>query len=51
MPVNIDFLPQQNITNGILDAIHLANQHSEQLNAQKIQQQNADTARSEAAYG
>jgi hypothetical protein len=26
-----------------LDAIHLANQHSEQLNAQKIQQQNADT--------
>jgi hypothetical protein len=51
MPVNIDFLPQQNITNGILDAIHLANQHSEQLNAQKIQQQNADTAPSEAAYG
>lgn len=50
MPVNIDFLPQQNITNRILDAIHLANQHSERLNPQKIQQQNADTARSEAAY-
>jgi hypothetical protein len=48
MPVNIDFLPQQNITNGILDAIHLANQHSEQLNAQKIQQQNSDSARMEA---
>ena len=49
MAVNIDFLPQEGITNQILSAIHLANQQHEAQQQNAIQQQNANTAASEAA--
>jgi hypothetical protein len=44
----IDFTPQEGITNSILNAIGLANQHSQALATQQIQQQNAATAAQEA---
>jgi hypothetical protein len=49
VPVELPFLPQEQITNSILSAIQLANQHSQAQQAAQIQQQNADTARQEAA--
>jgi hypothetical protein len=48
VPVDIPYIPQLGLTDQILGAIHLANQHQQQLAAQQIQQQNADTAASEA---
>lgn len=49
MPVEIPFLPQQNITDGILNAIGLANQHQAQQAANQVAQQNSQTAAQEAA--
>lgn len=49
MPINIPFLPQEGITNGILSAIQLANQHTQAQQAAQVQQQNADTAKLEAS--
>lgn len=48
MPVNIPFIPQEGITNGILSAIQMANQQHAQQQTNAIQQQNAQTAASEA---
>src|ERR1700754_2619689 len=43
-----NFLPQEGITNGILNAIGLANQQHQAQQANLIQQQNANTAQQEA---
>lgn len=48
MPVNIPFIPQEGITNGILSAIQMANQQHAQQQTNAIQQQNAQTAAAEA---
>lgn len=48
MAVNIPFIPQEGITNGILSAIQMANQQHAQQQTNAIQQQNAATAQQEA---
>jgi hypothetical protein len=44
-----NFLPQVGLTNSILSAIQLANEHSAQQNANQVAVQNANTAATEAA--
>jgi hypothetical protein len=46
--INIDFLPQEKITDSVLSGIQLANQQHAQQQANLIQQQNANTAQQEA---
>lgn len=48
MAINIPFLPQEGITNGILSALQLANQQHTQQQQNAVAQQNADTAQQEA---